>query len=73
MQSTLDIQSGFLDMWRSTTAGRHPHRALELRLAETTISASQIEALELRLAETTISTSQIEAHLQAVSRKSQCP
>jgi hypothetical protein len=44
MQSALDVQSTFLDMSRPTTADNLPHSALELRRAETTISASQLEA-----------------------------
>jgi hypothetical protein len=44
MQSTPHVQSTFLSMSRSTTAGHLPHSALEFRRAETTISASQLEA-----------------------------
>jgi hypothetical protein len=44
MQSALDIQSTFLDMLCSTTAGHLPQSALELRHAETTTSASQLGA-----------------------------
>jgi hypothetical protein len=44
MKSALDVQSTFLDMSRSTTAGRLPHSALQFRRVETTSSASQPEA-----------------------------
>jgi hypothetical protein len=44
MQSALHVQSTFLDMLRSTTAGHLPPSALVLRRAETTTSASQLEA-----------------------------
>jgi hypothetical protein len=44
MQSALHVQSTFLDLSRSTTAGHLPHNALELCRAETTTSASQLEA-----------------------------
>jgi hypothetical protein len=44
MQSALHVQPTFLDMSCSTTAGHLPHSALELRHAETTTSASQLEA-----------------------------
>jgi hypothetical protein len=44
MQSALHVQSTFLDISRSTTAGHLPHSALDLRSAETTTSASQLEA-----------------------------
>lgn len=44
MQSALEVQSTFLDILRLTTAGYLPHTALELRRAEATISASQLEA-----------------------------
>jgi hypothetical protein len=44
MQSALHVQSNFLDMSRSTTAGYLPHSPLELRRAETTTSTSQLEA-----------------------------
>jgi hypothetical protein len=43
VQSALGIQSTFLDTLRSTTAGHLPYSALELRPAETTTSASQLE------------------------------
>jgi hypothetical protein len=44
MKSGLDVQSTFLAIWRSTTAGRRPYGALERRRPETTASASQLEA-----------------------------
>jgi hypothetical protein len=44
MQLSLTVQSTFLDMSRSTTAGNIPHNALELPRAETTTSALQLEA-----------------------------
>jgi ferredoxin len=44
MQSALHVQFTFLDMSCSTTVGHLPHSALELRRAETTTSASQLEA-----------------------------
>jgi hypothetical protein len=44
MQSAFHVQSTFLDMSRSTTNGHLSHSALELRRAETTTSASQLEA-----------------------------
>jgi hypothetical protein len=44
MQSALHVQSTFLGMLRSTTAGHLPHSALELRRPGTTTSASQLEA-----------------------------
>jgi hypothetical protein len=44
MQSALRVQSTFLDMLLSTTAGHLPHSALELLHAETTTSASWLEA-----------------------------
>jgi hypothetical protein len=46
MQSTLIVQFTFLGMSRSTTAGHLPHIPMELRRAEITISASQLEAYE---------------------------
>jgi hypothetical protein len=42
-QSALNVQSSFLDMSRSTTARPLLHSALELRRAETSTSASQLE------------------------------
>jgi hypothetical protein len=44
MQSALHVQSTFLDMSGSTIAEHLPHSSLELRRAETTTSASQLEA-----------------------------
>jgi hypothetical protein len=44
MQSSLDAHSTFLDISPSTTADQLPHCAVELRRAETTTSASQLEA-----------------------------
>jgi hypothetical protein len=44
MQSALDIQSTFLDISPSTTAGHFPHSVLELRHAEAITSTSQPEA-----------------------------
>jgi hypothetical protein len=44
MQSAFDIQFTFLDMSHSTTAGRLPRNAPELRRAETTASAAQLQA-----------------------------
>jgi hypothetical protein len=44
MQSALDVQSTFLDMSLSDTAGYLPHIVLELRRAETTTSVSHLEA-----------------------------
>jgi hypothetical protein len=43
MQSALNIQSKFLDILCSTTPRHLPHCVLELRHAETTTSASQLE------------------------------
>jgi hypothetical protein len=43
IQSALNVQSNFPDISRSTTEGYLPHRALQLRHAETT-SASQLRA-----------------------------
>jgi hypothetical protein len=44
MLSALHVQSTFLDMSHSITAGHLPHSALEPRFAETTTSASHLEA-----------------------------
>jgi hypothetical protein len=44
MQSAHHVQTSFLDMSRSTTAGHLPHSALELCRAETKTSASQLQA-----------------------------
>jgi hypothetical protein len=44
MQSALNIQSSFLDMLHSTTAGHLPQSAQELCHAETTTSVSQLQA-----------------------------
>jgi hypothetical protein len=44
MQSAFNVRSTFLVMSRSSTAEQLSHTALELRRAETTISASPIEA-----------------------------
>jgi hypothetical protein len=44
MQSAINFQSTFLYMSRSTIAGKFPHGALELHLAEYTNSASQLQA-----------------------------
>jgi hypothetical protein len=44
VQSATDVQSTFLDMSRSTTAGHFPHSVLELHRAEAINSASQREA-----------------------------
>jgi hypothetical protein len=44
MQSVPNIQSTFLDMSCSTTAGHLPHSMLEFCYAETTTPASQLEA-----------------------------
>jgi hypothetical protein len=43
MPSALDVQSVFLDMSCSTTAGHLHHSAQALRLTETITSASQLE------------------------------
>jgi hypothetical protein len=44
MHLVIDVQSTILNMLRSITAGHLPHNILELCLAETTDSASQLEA-----------------------------
>jgi hypothetical protein len=44
VQKTLHVQATFQDMSRSATAGHRPRSVLELRRAETTTSASQLEA-----------------------------
>jgi hypothetical protein len=44
MHSAVDPQPTFLNMSRSTTAGRISHSALEFRRPETTTSSSQLEA-----------------------------
>jgi hypothetical protein len=44
MQEVLDVKSIFLDKSRSTNAGHLPHSETELPLAETTVSAPQLEA-----------------------------
>jgi hypothetical protein len=43
VQAGLNFQFTFLDMSRSTTDGHLPHIVLQLRRAETTTSASQLE------------------------------
>jgi hypothetical protein len=43
MQSALDIQSNLLDISRSTIAGHLPYSSLELRHAEMTTFAFQLE------------------------------
>jgi hypothetical protein len=45
MRSVLDVQFTFLRMSPTTTVGYLPHSALELHIAETINSASQLEAL----------------------------
>jgi hypothetical protein len=44
MQSALHVQSTFLDISRSTSAGHLPYSALERHRAETITSATQLEA-----------------------------
>jgi hypothetical protein len=44
MESAIHIQSTFLDMSHSTTAGRLPHSVLELHSAEITTPASLLES-----------------------------